>query len=403
MSLLRIYAPLAEIPLRCQWALLDDGGRASLGEGLLADLPRRTGRVQLLIPAAQVLLTRARIPRAARRGGASVLAFAVEEQTVGDPAASQVSWLGAVGDADALAVADGPGLARWHEALGAVGMRIDAVHCETLLLPIRPGEWSLAWNGSEGFVRSGTLEGAATDCAATDAPPLSLRLMLDEARARGAEPTAIALYVMAPDAAPDLAAWQRELGVTLRLAGSWDWRTAPAAAGIGLAQQGRRLRLLSGAAARLRPAAWILGAALALHGVALVADWAMLAGEQRELRQQMEARFRASFPEAVAVADPALQMRRKLAEARHGAGQSDGGDFLPLATQLAAATRELPPAALRVMSYAGGQMTLEIVGNDATAIQRISSRLSQSGLGVETAAAATNGGRTVTVMSVRAP
>lgn len=403
MSLLRIYAPLAVAPLQCKWALLDDAGPASSGDGLLADLPRRASRVQLLIPAAEVLLIRARIPRAARRGGSSVLAFAVEEQTAGDPAGSQVSWLGPAGDADALAVADKPGLARWHEALGALGMRVDAVHCETLLLPIRAGEWSLAWNGVDGFVRSGALEGAATDCAGPEAPPLTLRLMLEEARTRAAEPTAIAVYVTAPEAAPDLSAWQRELGVPLRLAGSWDWRTAAAEAGVGLAQQGRRWRLLSGAAARLRPAAWIVGAALALHGVALVTDWALLAGEQRGLRQQMEARFRTSFPDAIAVADPALQMRRKLADARHAAGQADGGDFLPLSAQLAAPLKELPPGALRVMSYAGGQITLEIAGGDAAAIQRITSRLVQSGLRVETAAVAATGGRSVTAMTVRAP
>jgi general secretion pathway protein L len=401
MSLLRIYASLSGQPRYCQWALLDDRREPASGAGRPADLPQRAARVQLVIPAAQVLLTRARIPRGARRGASSVLAFAVEERTAGDPDASQVSWLGTAGDADALAVADKPGLARWHEALGAAGIRIDEVHCETLLLPIQAGEWSIAWNGNEGFVRSGTFEGAATDCGGRDAPPLSLRLMLEEAKARGAEPGAIALYVTTPDAAPDIAAWRRELGVALRLAGTWDWRTAPPDAGFSLVQQGQRWRMLSGALARLRPAAWILGAALTLHAVALVTDWTLLGVEQRALRQQMEAQFRASFPEAIAVVDPALQMRRKLAEARHSAGQTDSGDFLPLLAQVAAAAHDIPSGALRAMSYEGAQMTLEIVASDEAAVQRIKSRLSASGLGVDAPAAATRGGKAVVVMTVR--
>lgn len=405
MSLLRIYASLSGQVQHCQSALLSDGREPVRAEGNLADLPkrsRRVARVQLVIPAAQVLLTRARIPRGARRGSSSVLAFAVEDRTAGDPDASQVSWLGSVCDVDALAVADKQGLSRWHEALAAVGIRVDEVHCETLMLPIQAGEWSMAWNGSEGFVRCGSFEGAATDCGERDTPPLSLRLMLEEARAGGTEPTAIALYTTAPDAAPDIGAWQRELGTALRDAGTWDWRTAPADAGVGLVQQVRRWHMLSGVAARLRPAAWMLGAALSLHAVALATAWTLLASEQSALRQQMEAQFRAAFPEAIAVADPALQMRRKLAEARHGAGQTDGGDFLPLVVQVAAAAKELPSAALRVVSYESAQMTVEIAGNDAAAVQRIESRLSQAGLAVEASTATTRGAGRLVVIAVRA-
>ena len=180
VSLLRIYASLLDPPQRCQWALVNGGREPVLGEGRLAELPRRAERVQLVIPAAQVLITRARVPQGARRRAGSVLAFAVEEKTAGEPDANQVSWLGVVGDEDALAVADKEGLERWRQALGAVGIRAYEVHCETLFLPWRTGEWSLAWNGNDGFVRTGEFEGTATDCGDRQAPPLSLRLILEE-------------------------------------------------------------------------------------------------------------------------------------------------------------------------------------------------------------------------------
>ena len=86
MSLLRIRGSLADAPpVRCQWALVNDGREPVAGEGPLAELPRRAERVQLVIPAAQVLITRARVPHAARRRAGSVLAFAVEEKTAGEP------------------------------------------------------------------------------------------------------------------------------------------------------------------------------------------------------------------------------------------------------------------------------------------------------------------------------
>lgn len=383
MSLLRIRGSLADAPVRCQWALVSDGREPVGGEGTLAELPRGAGRIQLVIPAAQVLIARVRLPPAARRHAGSVLAFAIEDETVGEPDANQVNWLGTAGDDDVLAVVDKPGLARWRDALDAAGVRGYEVHCETMLLPWSAGAWSLAWNGREGFVRTGALEGAATDCGDREAPPLSLRLMLEEAMARGPEPASIALYTTAPDAAPDIDAWTRELGIPVHDAGAWDWCTAPSGAGVRLAQERQPWRAWAGAAVRLRPAAWIVGAALAIHALALVVDWMSLANEQRSLRQQMESRFRAVFPDAVAVADPALQMRRKLAEARHAAGQPDEGDFLPMIEQVAAATKGLPAGAVRALSFEGGRMTLELSAVDESGVRRIVASLVQSGLSVE--------------------
>src|SRR5262249_38919630 len=117
VTLLRIHCPLRDPPRHCRWALLNGDRSPVLGEGRLAELPQRAERVQLVIPAAEVLLTRASLPPAARRRAGSVLAFAVEEETVGEPDGLHVSWLGSAGDSDALAVVDRQGLARWREAL----------------------------------------------------------------------------------------------------------------------------------------------------------------------------------------------------------------------------------------------------------------------------------------------
>lgn len=412
MSLLRLRGSLLDPPQHCQWALVNDDRESVAGEGPIDELPRHAGRVQLLLPADQVFITRAHLPAAARRDAGSVLAFAVEERTAGDPDANQVSWLGRTVDHDVLAVVDKAGLARWRAALDAVGVDGYEVHCESLLLPWTPGEWSLAWDGNEGFVRSGELEGAATDCGDRDMPPLTLRLMLDAAAAAGESPTAIALYATGHStigpgnaglgATPDSDAWSRELGIDVRLAGPWDWRAAPPGAGISLAQQRQRWRVLAGLPARLLPAAWVLGAALAIHAVALVIDWTALASEQRGLRQQMEARFREVFPDAVAVADPALQMRRKLAQARHAAGQADSGDFLPMIEQVAAATRELPAGAVRTVSYEGGRLTVELAAADEASVGRIEARLRQAGLDVESPPPASRTAGAPVILTVRA-
>ena len=402
MSLLRIYCSSADSPQRCRWALLDGGRDPVSGEGRLSEAPHRVDRIQLLIPAAQVRLTRVELPQGAT---GPALAFAIEEETLGDPDAQRVTRIGASGTRAVLAVMAKESLKAWLAALDAQGCRDYELYSEILLLPWIPGQWSLAWDGREGFVRSGEFEGAATDCGDRRSPPLALRLMLEAAAKDGAAPEAIAIYLSANDAdtTPDLTAWQAELGVALRLAGPWSWQAAPAEAGLPLERQRRPWRLPPGLLGRLRPAAWIVGLALAIHAVSLVVDWARLAGEQQHLRKRMVAQFRAAFPDAVAVVDPALQMQRKLADARHQAGLTDGGDFLPMLGSVAGAAKELPAGSLRVVSYESGRMSLE-VATEAAAVRRLVTRLRRAGLNVDsgaaTAAATSRSG--TTIVTVRA-
>ena len=130
----------------------------------------------------------ARAPASARRRAGSVLAYAVEDEDR-RRAGCQPGELARFRRRRRCARGGGQkGLKRWRDALGAAGIHGSEVHCETLLLPWVAGEWSLAWDGREGFVRTGEFEGAATDCGDRAAPPLSLRLMLDEAQARSERP-----------------------------------------------------------------------------------------------------------------------------------------------------------------------------------------------------------------------
>ena len=206
-----------------------------------------------------------------------------------------------------------------------------------------------------------------------------------------------------PGAEPDIAAWTRELGIGVRAAGAWDWRAAPVDAGVVLAQERQRWAGLGALAARLRPAAWILAGALAFHAGALAVDGALLAHEQRALRQQMDSRFRAIFPDAVAVADPALQMRRKLAEARHAAGQPDSGDFLPMIEQVSAAMKAVPECALRALSYESGRMTLELAAPNEARVSRLMAALTEAGLTVAQSTAPKQHGGAAVLLTVRAP
>lgn len=402
MSALRIFCPLTAVPVQCAWLLLDDRAKAQAGEGTLAQLPRGATQLQLVLGASQVLLTRVHLPPSSKRRSAALMAYAAEDKLASDPDVNQVSRIGQVDGDDVLAVVNRQRLQSWRDALAAVGLRVDGVYCETLMLPLRDGEWSLAWDGRDGFVRTGEFEGGATDCGDQQTPPLALHLLLDAARARDAVPAAIAIHV-APSAQPDLAAWQHSLGVTVRLAAADDWRAAPAMTGIRIGQERQRWRPAPATLARWRLVGWIVSAALVLHSGALLADRLRLGSAQQQLRQQMETRFRALFPAAVAVADPVLQTRRQLAAARRAAGQPDAGDFAAMLDKVVPALANLPAAKLHALSYEDGRMTLEFIAPGDPLAHQLDARLTQAGFAVDAPQAARGGSRGTLTLTLRSP
>ena len=381
MKVLRLRCPLSNSPLQCEWQL-SAGARSGGGAGGVDDVPRDAERIEWIVPASDVSITRVKLPRAARRREGAVLAYAVEDEIAGEADAQYVTRLGRVGDEDVLAVLESASYARALDAFARAGIAPDAIYCETLLLPRAPGAWSIAWDGREGFVRTDVLDGAATDAGDFRTPPLTLRLMLESARARGALPQELALYITDAEAAPDLDAWQAALGIPLLLAGAWDWRIAPTTPHAQLMRPKRGLNGLGRIAPRLAAAAWLVAVALAVHAAGLAIDWAMLASDERALESRMEARFRAVFPEALAIADPALQMRRKLAESRRAIGHADPQDFLPMLGRVVVGVKELPPGALRVVAYDDTRLTLHVRGAGEAALQRFGERLREGGLQV---------------------
>ncbi len=406
VSLLRVQCSLKAGPPHCRWALSESGRNPVHGEGTLADLPRRAARVQFVVPAVEVLLARVNLPHGAKRRAGPVLAFAVEDQTLGEPEAHHASWLGAAGDADVLAVVDKKGLDRWLGApRQAIGIRAMEVEVRNVA-------------AAAGSRRSGVLRGMAAKAScglenskAPQPTAAQRRIAPVGAASHGREPPRTkgaptwrrlrSLLATGTAGSPDIAAWQRELGIPVRFAGAWDWRNAKPEAGVSLMHQRRGWRMSMTFAAHCGRPAWIAGAALALHAVALLTDWTLLRSEQRALRQQMEARFRAAVPDAVAVVDPGLQMRRKLADARHVAGVADGSDFLPMIEQAAAALKELPASSLRVASYEQGRLSLELSGIDEMAARRFVTRLLQGGANVDAAIAPSRTGNGAFIVTVR--
>jgi len=214
------------------------------------------------------------------------------------------------------------------------------------LPPGCPAPGPSSGTGSGGFAALGGIEAIALDASLDGRPPLSLKLAADERRRRGDAPQAVRMLLAGSADAPDTGRWAESLHVPVAVVGTWVPEATDAAAAACpnlLPGAGGGRWSAKDLGARFRPAAILAAAILAVPGLLTVADWSRLAYEARSLRGEMEAAFRNAFRDAKAVVDPALQMRRNVADLRRAAGQPDATDFVPVLAKFARALAAAGP------------------------------------------------------------
>jgi general secretion pathway protein L len=307
-----------------------DGDRRVLERGIAvpAALPR-LARVELIVAAPDVLLIDVALPKLSGARLRAALPGLVEPMLLGDIEQAFVVAGRPDGAGRAtLAVLDRALLRRALQLFARLGIVPVSATPEPLALAVEPGQWRLRVGTGYGTLRMGERLGLACSHAGGADPPVELRLAVEQAGA--ARPEAIDV-----EGECDSTSWTAALGVKVNEATPERGRAAPVT--LELLQYEFAPRMADWRAWRL-PAA--LAAALVLAWVAaLNVDALLKLREERQLRDQMSATFRAAFPRVPVVLDPLAQMRRGLADMRSGAGTGDAGDFLPLAASFAQAAQ----------------------------------------------------------------
>ena len=385
---------------RLRWAL-SAGGRVEEGASPLAEVPRAE-KTCLVLPVARVAFVRAALPPGPAAKLAKLAPFAIEDAIVSAPEDILATVLDDERNGERLvAVIDRAWLEAALAELAAHGFRPARAIVESALAAGSPDTWTVVWTGGGGFAALGGIEAIALDASLDGRPPLSLKLAADERRRHGDAPKAVRVLLAGGADAPDTGRWAESLHVPVAVVGKWVPEEADAAAAAcpnllpgqgGGRWSGREL------AARFKPAAILAAGILVVHGALTVADWSRLAYEARRLRGDMEAAFRKSFPEAKAVVDPALQMRRNVADLRRAAGEPDATDFVPVLAKLAPA---LAAAGLRPQSlrYERGELALDLAVAPDDTREKVARRLQVPGLRVQVERIAT--GATGPVATVR--
>ena len=393
--------PAAPDELRLRWALRA-GGRVEDGASPIADLPR-VEETCLVLPVTRVAFVRVALPPGPAAKLAKLAPFAIEDAIVSAPEDVVATVLDDVYDGERLvAVIDRAWLESALAALAAHGIRPARAIVESALVGVLPATWTVVWSGAAGFAALGSLEAVALDASTDGRPPLSLKLAIDERRRRGDAPKAVRVLLAGGADAPDTGRWAESLHVPVAVVGAWLPQETDAGAAEcpdllpGASRGGWNGKDL---AARFRPAAILAVGILAVHGVLTVADWSRLAYEARGLRGDMEAAFRKSFPDAKAVVDPALQMRRNVADLRRAAGEPDATDFVPVLARLAPA---LAAAGLRPQSlrYERGELALDLAVAPDDTREKVASRLRVPGLRVQVERIAAGAGGPVATVRI---
>ena len=358
--ILRLLVPAVDRPgadTPIAWSLADGRG-TTLREGTtpLADAPRAEV-VEAVLPASRVLFARLQLPKVNAATIRELLPFAVEDRLLADPA--QIHAVPGATNARGetlVAVVDRTWLTETLALLARAGFSPARAVCESALLPADPGGWHAVLGAGRCFLVEDDGQAVAFDRPAGAEPPLAVRIAADEAAERGGRPERLRVLVEPGLALPDVALWAERIGVKVSAAESRSLLAAPLAANAIDLLAGDFARRTAAMSLRVPRLAWGLAAVIVVLQLALtMADWWRLERERRSLEAERESIFRAAFPEATTVVDPALQMRRNLADLQRARGRASGDDFLALAT----AAAKSDTALARRLTYAGGRIHVE--------------------------------------------
>jgi general secretion pathway protein L len=374
---LRIYltAHWQDAASNCAWALLDDTGNVrESGNGTLASMPQ-SDNTTVIVAAERVLATTAVLPKIKRSKLETALPFALEDTLIDEATEAHVTQGAKLPNGrSVLYTLNKSWLSRFLAASTAAKIRVRRVVPEFCLLPTRAGEWSLAWDGMQGFLATAHSMGGALDSGDDARAPVALQLHL-----QNDAPAALRLFALGSEVqAPN---WGLGVPVICEKQ-SFDWRKT--------AIPNDAPNLLWGKFAPpprisefwpwLRPA---LMAALLLFGVEVTIsnlEWALLANEKRQLVNGMTETFRETFGADATIVDAPLQMRRNVARLRHAAGVSDDADFSPLLEKFSGALSAIPGSTLRTLRYEDGKLDLEMALTNTAMLDKLQQRIAETGL-----------------------
>lgn len=356
----------------------------------LSGLPGVT--VVVLVPATEVVFTRAAVPGKSRARVLQALPYVLEDQLAEE--VEQLHFAAGQRDAEgqlAAAVVARSRMDAWIARLSAAGVQPDFMVSEMQLLPYAAQAWCVLQASGVAVLRTDAQQGCATDVQNLGAV---VQAALHEAGA--ARPERLRLIVMADETAAEGAMVEGVESLVevhaghplLLLAKHFDPQTV-----INLLQGAYSKREQIGRLWRpWRVAAALLAFWLVFEVGVVVFEASRLARVQQQLATDIEQLYRASFPGARKVVNPRVQMQHQLDALRASVGTSKS-DFLGLLASASTGLRADPAIVLSGISYKERQLEIAVEVSDMQALDQLKQRLAQSQLAVEVQSVAAHAGK----------
>lgn len=367
----------------CPWVLLGpDGQPAAEGHSEPRHWPA-AAECEVVLTGPQCLWLEVPLPRAKRGDLPRLLAYALEDRLLKDPDTQHlsVSHRRPAGDGEreltGVLVVARERLRQVTAQLAAIGRPPRRVLAEVQTAPAGGEAWQLSLSAGGAILRSSSEAGIALD--ADILVPL-LAAQAATARAANTAPSHVALHLAPGCPAPYLAALQAEAGLDIRPASPYLWWQGASGKAANLLHGEFAFREQGGGwLARLAPAAWVGGCALALWFAVGVGEVLWLKHQQSGIEERIERVYRSSFPNSLVVA-PAAQMRQQLnlERARHGLLRDD--DALALLAQAAEALGTDAAGGVAALRFEDGRLDLTLNGPAAARAEAVVGLLAARGL-----------------------
>jgi general secretion pathway protein L len=378
---LRIYIDARwPTPAKTAWVLLAPSG-ATLREGTSepAHWPV-ADEYEVVLGATQATWHTVKLPpgKAARGETSRLLAYALEDKLLRDPDSQHFTITRQEADRVGVLVVARERLRQIVAQFAALGKPLSRVFSELQCAPAGRDAWHLALGAEAALLRTGEHDGVSLDADDSGGPPPLLPALIAGQGSAGTAP-ALVIHVGEGRGVPDAKAWSTALATEVRVGPAYRWQALPFAAANLLqgefAPRHRRRAWL----ARLKPALWLAGAAVAadlLFGLGRIA-WQhhRLAGAQERAAQI----FQETFPKTPAV-EPAAQMQRQLDLLRAPRGLLRGDDALTLLAALADALGVDGRGAVQSLKFDEGVLEVVLMPSVADRVAAVSSQLTLRGM-----------------------
>jgi len=381
MTILRVRFTAPPLSQRSgSWALYDSAGACVRTGTAGADGWPAADTNEAVIAASQVRIATVKLPPMPGPRLAGAAEFALEDQLAGARAENLLKVSSQEADGRVRVVIASRALV---SAIASAQRDFARIIAEPeLAAPSAGWRWCAADDGI-GFVRCADGSAFPADAPPVDGSlPAELALAVGRAKRDGAASSELRVDAPISDAA--FARLQREAGVPVVRGTPWRWQASSQAL-FAAAQDLRPGKPAASAAHPQRrfarafaPALILTGAALAIHVLASIGEWAALRTDAwRTAREWRELAAAAGVaPEAATTPQAArAALARRYAELRHAQGLPAPDDALPLLARASSALVALPSGTVKSAVYTDGHWTLELARSDPALIRDLDTRM----------------------------